>query len=220
MELGLTPDVKINPFALPDTPQNRHFLHGFVKVLARRRGRGPLSEREDRDVVQADRRRSSPIPRELRRLDAISLPHATCSGGWRSGPKAGGSRCSTTSRTPSRSSSFQVLDLKAMSSIPEILQPMLFYALHRIRERIGHGFTQIYMDEAWRTITASGDLRVRAGDHQDRAAKERGAHSHHARAERLQDVRPPARRAPGSATRGCSVRTRASTGSSTRSGCT
>jgi len=152
LTLGLAPTVSINPFALPDTPRHRHFLHGFVKVLLEGIDRAmPLSEREDRLLYQQISTVYALDP-ALRRLDAVSLPTTLQRrlAKWTEGGRFPLFDHHEDTFTLDR---FQVLDLTAMRSYPEILQPMLFYVLHRIRERIGHGFTQIYLDEAWRTIT-------------------------------------------------------------------
>jgi type IV secretory pathway VirB4 component len=153
MELGLTPTVKINPFALPDTPQNRHFLGSFVKVLLEVRPDGALdtlTERDERDVYKQTAAVYA-FPAELRRLDLVSLrpPLQRRLAKWTEGGRFPVFDSVEDTFTLDR---FQVLDLKAMSAFPELLQPMLFYVLHRIQERIGHGFAQIWMDECWRTI--------------------------------------------------------------------
>lgn len=149
MELGLTPDVTINPFALNDTPANRHFVHGFVKVLIES-GAKALEEREDRDVVKAVSAVFA-LPRDQRQLDALSLSRPL-RGRLAKWLARGQFPLFDHVEDTFTLANLQVLDLKAMRSYPELLQPMLFYALHRIHERLGHGFAQIYLDEAWRTI--------------------------------------------------------------------
>jgi type IV secretion/conjugal transfer VirB4 family ATPase len=154
LELGLTPAVTINPFALPATPQHLHFLHHFVKLLLETGADGtrtdPLTERDDRDLYKQTAAVYA-FPPELRCLSLVSLrlPLQRRLAKWTEGGQFPLFDSVEDTFTLER---FQVLDLKAMSDYPQILQPMLFYVLHRIRERLGHGFAQIWMDECWRTI--------------------------------------------------------------------
>src|ERR1700726_2208929 len=67
LRLGLERrDVRINPFCLPPTPANLHFLFGFVKVLIQSGGQYTMTVADDRDLyeqieafydVDADQRR-------------------------------------------------------------------------------------------------------------------------------------------------------------------
>jgi type IV secretion/conjugal transfer VirB4 family ATPase len=154
MELGLTPTVKINPFALPATPEHLHFLHHFVKLLLETGADGrrvdPLTERDDRDLYKQTAAVYA-FPAELRCLGLVTLRSDLQRrlAKWTDGGQFPMFDNIEDTFTLDR---FQVLDLKAMSDYPQLLQPMLFYVLHRIRERIGHGFAQIWMDECWRTI--------------------------------------------------------------------
>ena len=43
--------VSINPFTLPPTPKNLHFLHAFVRVLLQSGGQYRLTARDDRDIA-------------------------------------------------------------------------------------------------------------------------------------------------------------------------
>lgn len=149
LELGLTPSVSLNPFALPDTPANRHFLHGFVRVLLES-GALALTEREERDLEKQIAGVYA-FPTKMRRLDLLTLrPQLQRRlSKWVAGGRFPIFDHAEDTFTLDR---FQVLDLKAMSSYPEVLQPLLLYVLHRVRERLGHGFAQIWMDECWRTI--------------------------------------------------------------------
>ena len=145
MELGLTPrhhqSVCPAGHATESTFPSR-LREGAPRGVDRA---SPLSEREDRYLYQQISTVYALDP-SLRRLDAVVLcPRRSSGAAAKSGPKAAGSPLFDNETDTFTLDRFQVLDLKAMSTYPDILQPMLFYALHRIRERIGLGFTQIYL---------------------------------------------------------------------------
>ena len=54
LEVGLRGQgVSINPFALPPTPENLHFLHAFVRVLLEGGDSYRMSDAEDRELYEA-----------------------------------------------------------------------------------------------------------------------------------------------------------------------
>ena len=157
--IGLaTADTTINPFALEGTAEHLHFLHAFVRVLLEGADGYRLSDAEDREVYDAienvyaldpAQRRlftlANMIPRPLgRRLDK-----------WIEGGRYGALFDNAEDTVTLQR--FQVFDFELMSSYPDVLEPLLFYLLHRIGQRVGdshHAGTLklCVMDEAWRFI--------------------------------------------------------------------
>ena len=149
VELGLNPDVKINPFAHEPTQEHLHFLRGFVRVLLEDRA-DPLNDREERAV---ERQISAvyALPAKLRRLGMMLLPRHLQRrlANWTEG---GRYPLFDNAEDTFALARFQALDLRAMAEMKEVLEPFLLYALHRNRAHIGRGFMQIVMDEVWLTI--------------------------------------------------------------------
>jgi len=151
LELGLRAQgVHLNPFALPFTPENVHFFHQFVQLLLESRGSDPLTEREDRELYESILALEAYEPAH-RRLFSLTLP----------GPlqkrlekwTAGGRYPLFDHEDDTlRFQRFQVFEFEEMSKYPDLLEPLLFYVLHRVSQELGRGFTLCILDEAWRFI--------------------------------------------------------------------
>lgn len=159
LEVGLTKcDVTINPFALAPTPEHLHFLHAFVRVLLEGQDAYRLSDLEDRElyeaienlyVLDASQRRLLTLANLLPRTLANRL-HKWVEGG----------RYGTLFDNEHDTLTFdrlQVFDFEAMREYPALLEPLLFYILHRVTERIQDpaesGTLKLcVLDEAWRFI--------------------------------------------------------------------
>lgn len=145
----------INPFALEPTPAHLHFLHAFTRVLLEGRDGYRLSEREDREVYEAIENLYV-LDHSQRRLFMLAnlLPRTLS---HRLSPWIERGRYGelfdhledTLSVQP-----FQVFDFEAMRAYPDLLEPLLFYVLHRVNVAIDGraGLTLCVMDEAWRLI--------------------------------------------------------------------
>jgi type IV secretion/conjugal transfer VirB4 family ATPase len=159
LEVGLHhSDVTINPFALEPTPEHLHFLHGFVRVLLEGEDGYHLSDLEDREVYEAienvyvldaTQRRLFTVANLLPRALAGRL-HKWIDGGRYASLFDNLHDTLTLER-------LQVFDFEAMRAYPTILEPLLFYVLHRVTASIqdpGEGATLklCVMDEAWRFI--------------------------------------------------------------------
>jgi type IV secretion/conjugal transfer VirB4 family ATPase len=146
---------KINPFCLPKTKPNLDFLALFVEVLAGNGGDERLSTEERRELYQQIENLYSVEP-ELRTLGVLvnTLPRSlslklqewTASGQF-------GFLFDNAEDTVSFSR-FQCFDFQGMEQYPQILEPLLFYILHRanhiIADRdITHVFKAFFIDEAW-----------------------------------------------------------------------
>ena len=91
----------------------------------------------------------------------------------------------------------QVFDFEAMRAYPALLEPLLFYVLHRVIARIqdpadAGSLKLCVMDEAWRFIQHPTLARLRAGGAQDLAEAQRRHDSRHADGRRLRVRRPAA----------------------------
>ena len=159
LEIGLRNDgVTINPFALDPTPEHLHFLHAFVRVLLEGGDDYRLSDLEDREVYEAIENLYV-LERGQRRLFTLAnlLPRAL--GGrlhkWIDGGRY--ARLFDNVDDTLAIGTLQVFDFEAMRAYPALLEPLLFYVLHRVTERIQEPaeaarLKLCVMDEAWRFI--------------------------------------------------------------------
>ena len=159
LEVGLRHrDVTINPFALDPTPENLHFLHAFVRVLLEGDDGYRLSELEDREVYEAIENLYV-LDGSQRRLFTVAnlLPRAL--GGRLHKWVEGGRYASLFDNLDDTLTVEQlhVFDFEAMRAYPALLEPLLFYVLHRVVARIqdprNAGMLKLcVLDEAWRFI--------------------------------------------------------------------
>lgn len=159
LELALRqPDVSINPFAQEPTPERLHFLHAFVRVLLEGTDGYRLSDLEDREVYEAIENLYV-LERHQRRLFTLAnlLPRALSA---RLQKWVEGGRYAALFDNVEDTLTFaklQVFDFEAMRAYPALLEPLLFYVVHRVTERIQDpaeaGTLKLcVMDEAWRFI--------------------------------------------------------------------
>ena len=159
VEIGLRQrGPTINPFALAPTPENLHFLHTFVQVLLEGTDEYRVSDGEDRELYEA-LENLYVLERSQHRLFTLAnlLPRSLAA---RLSKWIGDGRYGelfdhvddTLSIQP-----FQVFDFEAMRAYPQLLEPLLFYVLHRVTERVvasedAATLKVCVMDEAWRFI--------------------------------------------------------------------
>jgi len=142
----------INPFALPPSKENVDFLTLFVKVLA---GNGKFDPATEREIYQQIENLYT-VDAELRTLGVLAntLPHTLSEhlAKWTRGGQFG---CLFDNPVDTISfSTFQCFDFQKMSQYPEILEPLLFYILHRANEvirdkHVSSVFKAFFIDEAW-----------------------------------------------------------------------
>ena len=145
----------INPFALAPTPENLHFLFSFSKVLMESDS-FHLNPQEERDlyeqienlyVIEPDQRRLLTLANMLGRNLRIHLQK------WvEGGPYAALFDNAEDNLTFAR---FQTFDFEGMDQVPQVLEALLFYVLHRTNAAIhdpDHAtvFKVFVIDEAWR----------------------------------------------------------------------
>ena len=148
-------DFRINPFSLPPTKENLDFLALFVKVLLQGSSAVELDPGEERDLYQQIENLYSVDP-PLRTLGVLAntLGHRIADrlAKWTRGGQFG--FLFDNSEDTISFSRFQCFDFQNMSQYPELLEPLLFYILHRansvISDReISTVFKAFFIDEAW-----------------------------------------------------------------------
>ncbi len=148
-------DFRINPFSLPPTKENLDFLALFLKVLIQGSGTWNLIPRRSATSITRSRI-SMPLIRNSARWACSRISSAmNCLTGLRNGRTAGqfGFLFDNSEDTISFSQ-FQCFDFQGMSQYPEILEPLLFYILHRANaviadRQITQVFKAFFIDEAW-----------------------------------------------------------------------
>jgi type IV secretion system protein TrbE len=147
-------DFSINPFCLPPTKPNLDFLALFVRVLLGRTV-GTLDPATERELYEQIENLYSLDP-ALRTLDILAntlprpLAHALAK--WLRGGQFG--FLFDNPEDTISLSRFQCFDFQQMSRYPEMLEPLLFYVLHRANEVIANRelsstFKAFFIDEAW-----------------------------------------------------------------------
>ena len=169
----------INPFALDPTPEHRHFLFAFVKVLAEAAGQYRLTAQDDRELhdqignlyeVDRDQRRLLTLVHMLPRTLALHLHR------WvGDGPYA--SLFDHVEDTVTLST-FQCVDFEGLDRYPQLLEPLLFYILHRANAGIyaaeaAATWKLFVMDEAWRFLLNPAIKSLRHGGAEDLAKAQR-----------------------------------------------
>ena len=147
-------DFTVNPFSLPSTPENVHFLTAFVQVLLRGEDES-LTVDDAREVfeavdslfcLEAPQRRLATLTNLLTRRLAQRL-HPWVPGG----PYAEVFDNATDTLSFQRVQSF---DFEGLERYPRVLEPLLFYVLHRasaaVREESDDRLKLFLLDEAWR----------------------------------------------------------------------
>jgi type IV secretion system protein VirB4 len=146
---------KINPFSLEPTKENLDFLALFLKVLIQGQRDGDLDPASERDLfLQIDNLYS--VDPALRTLGVLAntLGHDISSrlAKWTEGGQFG--FLFDNAEDTISFSRFQCFDFQHMSQYPELLEPLLFYILHRANaviadRQITSVFKAFFIDEAW-----------------------------------------------------------------------
>src|SRR5580704_17452089 len=148
-------DFKINPFSLEPTKENLDFLTLFLKVLIQGQRDGDLDPATERDLYLQIENLYSVDP-ALRTLSVLAntLGHDISSrlAKWTEGGQFG--FLFDNAEDTISFSRFQCFDFQRMSQYPELLEPLLFYILHRANaviadRQITAVFKAFFIDEAW-----------------------------------------------------------------------
>jgi len=146
---------KINPFCLPPTKTNLDFLSLFVNTLADGDSSERLSVEEEQEIyhqienlycVEPELRTLGVLANTLPRNVALRLQK------WTAGGQFG--FLFDNAEDTVTFSRFQCFDFQGMEQYPQILEPLLFYILHRANSVITkREFTRVFkaffIDEAW-----------------------------------------------------------------------
>ncbi len=148
-------DFKINPFSLPPTKENLDFLALFLKVLIQGQRAGELDPATERELFHQVENLYAVDP-SLRTLSVLAntLGHDIASrlSKWTRGGQFG--FLFDNAEDTISFSRFQCFDFQRMSQYPELLEPLLFYILHRAHaviadRQISSVFKAFFIDEAW-----------------------------------------------------------------------
>jgi len=157
LHMGLeSSEFKINPFALSPSKRNLDFLSAFVRVLAESQAPGTITSFQDRELFEQIQ--------NLYQLDDVSLHTLSTLGNtlrrdldnrlyrWKQNGQFG--FLFDNAQDNISFSRFQCFDFQGMRDYPQLLEPLLFYVLHRadaiIRDpEIRHVFKAFFIDEAW-----------------------------------------------------------------------
>lgn len=146
---------KINPFSLPPTKENLDFLALFLKVLMQGSGKFDLEPAIERDLYHQIENLYAVDP-TLRTLGVLAntLNHELSDrlAKWTHGGQFG--FLFDNAEDIISFSRFQCFDFQRMSQYPEVLEPLLFYILHRANaviadRQITEVFKAFFIDEAW-----------------------------------------------------------------------
>ena len=156
LRVGLeSKDFRINPFSLEPTKRNLDFLALFVRVLAESQGQ-PLTVGEERELYEQIETLYELDDPALHTLTTLSnmLPRSLDNRlhKWKQGGQFG--FLFDNPEDNISFSRFQCFDFQGMREYPQLLEPLLFYVLHRadaiIRDpQISHVFKAFFIDEAW-----------------------------------------------------------------------
>ena len=148
-------DFKINPFSLPPTKENLDFLALFLKVLIQGTKAGELDPATERDLFHQVENLYAVDP-SLRTLgvlaNTLGRDIANRLSKWTRGGQFG--FLFDNPEDTISFSRFQCFDFQRMSHYPELLEPLLFYILHRANtviadRQITSVFKAFFIDEAW-----------------------------------------------------------------------
>src|SRR5207302_5990743 len=149
-------EFTINPFSLEPTRENLNFLFSMVKVLAEGRGLNPLSQAEEKDLY-TQIQNLYVLPPNLRTLSVLANTLQKSLAGrlekWVSGGQY--EQVFDNEKDTLTLSRFQCFDFEGMDRYPELIEPLLFYILHRANASIydpeaSTTFKTFFIDEAWR----------------------------------------------------------------------
>lgn len=163
--MGLTHRTfTINPFCLEPTREHLHFLFSFVRVLLESSGQYRCTLTDDRDLYEAIENLYALDPAQRRLITLVSLVPRLL--GQQLHRWVQGGPYAALFDNPEDTLTFQrvqCFDFEGLEQFPLVLEPLLFYVLHRasavISAKSGADLKLFILDEAWRfarnaTVTA------------------------------------------------------------------
>jgi len=147
--------LTVNPFCLPPTPENLQFLYSFCQVLIENSGY-QLRTNDERDLYEQIQNVYEVEPEQRRLLTLANIVNANLRAPlqkWVEGGQYGAWFDHV--RDTLTFSKFQAFDFQGMDKVPQVLEPLLFYVLHRVNAviydpKLATTLKLAVMDEAWR----------------------------------------------------------------------
>lgn len=148
----------INPFCLTPTPEHLHFLYSFIRVLVQGTEQYRCSMQDERELYEAvgNLYALDPAQRRLFTLANLLPRHlAQHLQRWvQGGPYSEFFDHADDTLTFQR---LQCFDFEGLERFPAVLEPLLFYILHRasdtVRDRTDDSTLKLFvLDEAWRFV--------------------------------------------------------------------
>jgi type IV secretion/conjugal transfer VirB4 family ATPase len=148
---------RINPFCLSPTAENLHFLSSFVTLLIQSAGQYHLTLTDERDLTEAIQSLYTLDPPQRRLFTLANMlprPISNALARWvHGGPYADLFDNEEDTLTFQR---LQAFDFTGLDNFPMLLEPLLFYVLHRASASIDDApISQLklfVLDEAWRFV--------------------------------------------------------------------
>jgi type IV secretion system protein TrbE len=148
-------EFTINPFSLEPTRENLNFLFSLVKVLVEGRGSVALTQAEEKDLY-AQIQNLYVLPANLRTLGVLANTLQKSLAGRLEKWVRGGQyeQVFDNENDTLTLAKFQCFDFEGMDRYPELIEPLLFYILHRANAFIYSSeavtmFKAFFIDEAW-----------------------------------------------------------------------
>jgi type IV secretion system protein VirB4 len=149
--------LTINPFCLPPTKENLQFLYSFVRVLVESTGT-QVTSNDERDLYEQIENLYAVEPEQRRLFTLANIVNANLRAAlqrWVEGGQYG--RWFDHAEDRLTFSHFQTFDFEGMAKIPQVLEPLLFYILHRANAAIydpnQSARPKLFVaDEAWRFL--------------------------------------------------------------------
>jgi type IV secretion system protein TrbE len=157
LKVGLTErSFTLNPFSLGPTKENLNFLFTLVKVLIEGQGQYSFTHADDKEVYEQIENLYQ-LPSDLRTLGVLANTLRKDLADRLHKWTEGGQYASVfdNKQDTLTLNSFQCFDFEGMDQYPEVVEPLLFYVLHRANmviydPAIATTFKAFFMDEAWR----------------------------------------------------------------------
>ena len=155
------PDFTINPFCLAPTLPNLQFLFTFVKVLIQSGGQYAMTRADDQTLYERLEALYVLDPDQRRLLTLLGIlppPLKPSLRPWVEGGQYG--RLFDHAEDTVTLAPFQYVDFEGLDAVPQILEPLLFYLLHRstamVMDPTLEGTLKVFaIDEAWRFLRES-----------------------------------------------------------------
>jgi type IV secretion/conjugal transfer VirB4 family ATPase len=148
----------INPFCLPPTPPNLQFLFTFVRVLCQSGGQYTMSRADDQALYEQIQTLYELDPEQRRLFTLANILPRTLAQQLQRWVQCGqyadvfDHPDDTVTLAP-----FQSIDFEGLDGVPQVLEPLLFYFLHRATATVTDpalaGTLKVFvLDEAWRFL--------------------------------------------------------------------